>query len=120
MVKKIKDDERVSVDYGKIIKLIDKRGLSMSMVSTTIGRSPGFIGAMYNQNGKMLYRDVKGIARVLYIHGGTKLLASGNGDCSSDISKDAVKEIKANMSIEERIADALERIAICLERIDRK
>lgn len=120
MVKKIKDDERVSVDYGKIIKLIDKRGLSMSMVSTTIGRSPGFIGAMYNQNGKMLYRDVKGIARVLYIHGATKLLASGNEDCSSDISKDAVKEIKANMSIEERIADALERIAICLEKKDRK
>lgn len=116
MVKKYKDDERVTVDYGKVIKLIDKRGMSMSMVSTMIGRSPGFIGCMYNQNGKMLYRDVKEIARVLYIHGGTKLLSSDDGDCLSDISKDAVKEIKANMSVEERIADALERIAICLEK----
>ena len=116
MAKKIKDDERVSVDYEKVVRIIGKRKLNISTVSTMIGYSPSYISAMYKGNSKMLYCDVKAIAKILDLHGGTKLLPSNNEDCSINIDKDAIEEIKANISNEERIADALERIAICLER----
>jgi len=109
---KYKDDERVPVNYQKIFRTIEKRGLNQSTVSTAIGKSPAYIGAMYSKDSKMLYGDLKKIARILYIHGATKLVREDDDKQKEDqINEDLIAEIKANMTSEERIAEALETIA---------
>ena len=107
---KFKDSDRVTVNYEKIINRANKIGLSLSTVSRAIGRSPGYISAMCSGASKMLYCDLKQIARVLNVHGATKLIAEENQSVSID--EDALKEINADTPT--RIAIALESIASSL------
>lgn len=109
---KFKDSDRVTVNYGKIIDRANKIGLSLSTVSRAIGRSPGYISAMCSGSSKMHYCDLKQIARVLNVHGATKLIAEENQSVSID--EDALIEIDADKPTDERIATALESIAFSL------
>lgn len=105
---KYKDDDRVLVNYEKMFRIIEKRGLNQSTVSTAIGKSRAYIYSMYSKDSKMLYGDLKKIANILYIHGATKLVRKED---DKQIDEDIIAEMKANMTSEERIAEALETIA---------
>lgn len=115
---KIKDSDRVSVDYEKIIKRAAKCGLSLSQVSRATGRSSGFISAMCSKSSKMLYCDLRQIARALNIHGAAKLIAEDGKN--RDIDEDELANVKADMPADERIAIALEEIALLLQKIMEK
>ena len=110
----IKDDERVFVDYAKIIGMCKKRHLSLSSVSKAADRSPGFISAMASGNSEMLYGDLKKIARALGVHGATKLMATVSEE---RVDMDIIEEIRADMPADQRIAEALEKIAAQLDEI---
>lgn len=114
---KIKDTDRVIVNYEKIIKRANKLGISLSQISRAIGRSPGFISAMCSGANKMLYCDLKQIARVINVHGATKLIAE-EGE-SINIDKDELAEIDAGLPTDERIAKALEEIARILKSMQK-
>ena len=117
-MKRYKEDDRVLVNYQKMFRIIEKRGLNQSTVSAAIGKSPAYIGAMYSKDGKMLYGDLIKIARILYIHGATKLVRKED---DKQINEDIIAEMKANMTSEERIAEALETIAgLLLELLEAK
>lgn len=111
---KIKDSDRVIVNYERVIKRANKLGLSLSQISRAIGRSPGFISAMYSGSSKMLYCDLKQIARVTNVHGATKLIAEE--ECAN-IDKDVLADMKADAPTDERIAAALEAITNSLRTI---
>lgn len=116
-IAKIKDTDRVIVNYEKIIKRANKLGLSLSQISRAVGRSPGFISAMCSGANKMLYCDLKQIARVINVHGATKLIAKeGEG---TNIDRDELAESDAALPTEERIAKALEEIARILKSMQK-
>ena len=112
-ITKIRDTDRVIVNYEKIIKRANKLGLSLSQISRAIGRSPGFISAMCSGANKMLYCDLKQIARVINVHGATKLIAEESE--GTNIDRDELAESYAALPTDERIARALEEIARMLK-----
>jgi hypothetical protein len=113
---KYKDTDRVSVDYKRIIKKANKLGFTPADVSLKIGKSRGYIMAMSGKSSKMLYRDLKLVARLLGIHGASQLVAVDDEDTAID--KDILEDMKADTPTDERIATALETIATCLQRMD--
>ena len=125
-MRKIEDEERVSVNYGKILRLINKRGFhSAYEFCISLGMSGSYIQNMYHNSihypnrGKMLYKDLKKIARTLNVHGATSLMDLKN-EGKNYIDKDIAVEMKADMPADERIAEALETIAELLGEIASK
>ena len=116
---KPKDDERVSVNYEKIMARASKMGVPLAQLSRSIGRSPGFVSAMSSSQSKMLYSDLRNIARVLDIHGTTKLIADKKSEVNN-IDEDVLADIRADAPADERIAMALEEIARLLSVIVEK
>lgn len=118
-VNKPKDDERVSVNYEKIMARASKMGVPLAQLSRSIGRSAGFVNAMSSSQSKMLYSDLRNIARVLDIHGATKLIADKKSEVNN-IDEDVLADIRADAPADERIAMALEEIARLLSVIVEK
>lgn len=110
---KINGDDRVSVNYAKVVSRARKLGLTAEDVSIKIGKSHGYIAAMSRQSSKMLYKDLKAVARLLNVHGATKLIAQEGENVV--INKDDLEDMKADAPTDERIATALETIASCLQ-----
>ena len=120
--RKYEKTERVLVDYEKVAKISKKRNISVSTLSKALGRTPGYITSMARANSKMLYGDLQIIARILDMHGATKLLARENYDYvdgNLPVSKETISEMMSDMTTEERTAYALEAIAGALaEQVD--
>lgn len=118
-VNKPKDDERVSVNYEKIVARASKTTIPIAQLSRLIGRSPAYINTMRNNGSKMLYSDLKKIAKILDIHGATKLIADKKSE-TNNIDEDVLADIIADAPADERIAMALEEIARLLSMIVEK
>ena len=118
-VNKPKDDERVSVNYEKIVARASKTTIPIAQLSRLIGRSPAYINTMRNNGSKMLYSDLKKIAKILDIHGATKLIADKKSE-TNNIDEDVLADIIADAPADERIAMALEEIARLLSVIAEK
>jgi len=118
-VNKPKDDERVSVNYEKIVARASKTTIPIAQLSRLIGHSPAYINTMRNNGGKMLYSDLKKIAKILDIHGATKLIADKKSE-TNNIDEDVLADIIADAPADERIAMALEEIARLLSVIAEK
>ena len=110
---KFKDEDRVPVNYAKLIARANKLGFTPADVSLKIGKSHGYIGAMSSKSSKMKYEDLKSVARLLDVHGATKLVAE-DGE-NTNIDKDILEDMKADAPTDERIATALEAIASYLQ-----
>lgn len=108
-----KDEERVPVNYAKIIARARKLGFTPTDISLKIGRSRGYIEVMSRKPSKMLYGDLKLVARLLGIHGASKIVAADGEDAVID--EDILEDMKADTPTDERIATALETIASCLQ-----
>lgn len=118
---KFDDDERVYPDYEGIIRRIAKKGLTKASVSRAIGMTSGYICAMATKNSKMTYGNLKRIAKVLGVHGATKLIAQVDENNNPAIDKEFIEELRANTPVDERIAEALEAIAsILIEMLEKK
>ena len=120
--RKYEKTERVLVNFDKVVKISKKRNISTSTLSKALGRSAGYIASMASGNNKMLYGDLQTIARILDMHGATKLLARENYDYVDEnlpVSKETISEMMSDMTTEERTACALEAIAGALaEQVD--
>jgi hypothetical protein len=102
-------------------------GISLAQVAEKINKSSGYITSMASNDSKMLYIDLKGIARALDIHGANQLViepgeeqigvSDGKG-MTEDTDKDIMEEMKANMTFKERRTEALEAIAGCLVELN--
>ncbi len=110
-----KDNDWVSVDYEKLFRAIERKGLKKSTASLALGKTTGYLSAMRCTNSRMLYGTVKRLAGILGVHGATKLLASSDNTRNTIQNKDLAAEMRANTPIDERVADAMERIAEALE-----
>ena len=114
-MKAIKNNARVPVNYEKIIKRAEKLNISLRTISLAIGKTSGYIAAMSGSKSKMLYCDLKQVARILNVHGANKLILEA--DNNGTIEEDVIADMKANLPTDERIAAALESIAISLKKM---